>query len=165
MIAIGRRVLKVRDSVDALVLRAMGASAPSMPAILAAADGKVCLTFLQRDENELPLHVRKSRRPRLVIICDGPLEGGTASPGPASWRSADLLHHFRPVACMIHTVAAGAEQYLGAVALAMKAGPVLLIECSPERAADWEWLVTPWCPTVATYPASNALQPNGLNRI
>ena len=150
MIAIGTRTLTDRAHVDELVREAMRAATPSLPVVLMAVEGKVCLTFLQRDEIRLPRHVLKVRKPHVVVVSDGPLDGGTASPGPSSWRGMDDLRRLRPAACLIYTRTASAEQSMAAVVLAMRAGPVLMIECSPDRAADWEWLVRPWCPTVAT---------------
>lgn len=149
MIANGCRILTHKPHVDELVTAAFATGAPSLPALYAATADTVDLTYLHRPDTKLPRHILKRHRKRLVILSDVALPDADGSPGPAAWPIANSLHRYEPVACLIHSNTADAEQYLAAVTLAIEAGPVLLIECGSERVSDWEWLVTPWCPTVA----------------
>ena len=151
MIAIGRTILREKPDIDALVATMAEAEAPWQPAVLAAIGGKVALTLLQRDEPDLPRHVLKDRGPRLVLALDIPLASGLSSPGPSSWPGVATWRRLRPAAVVINSAQATVEMYAGAVAVAIEAGPVLGITCSPDRVADWHWLVKPWCRTVVTH--------------
>ena len=152
MIALGKHVLTVREHVEAAVRNAADRKVPQLPAILAAADDLIGLTFLMRAKAALPRHLVDAQHPHLVIVGDDPDAGAGVSTGPDGWRCARDLALYRPISALVYASGANPVNYLLATEAAMRFRRFLVIECSSASAMAWTRLTTNLCETVTLLP-------------
>ena len=153
MIAFDGDRLTTKAELDEVVARGMrAAEVPQLPAIIAAADGVIDLTFLRKPATPMPRHLLDFGRPHLVIVGDDPPMHFPLSLGPTGWRCAERLRYFQPRSCLVHACGGEQADYLAAAQIAYRDGRFLLIETSSAQGPAWGRAIERLCPTSVYLP-------------
>ena len=107
-----------------------------LPLYRAAQSGIIALAEITRDGVPPLKRLERTNRPKVVLVGDDDY----ASTGPDGWTATRKLIHWARAA-LVHGTGGEMEDYVGAVAMAIRWDRMLLVETSSEHLMAWAGVV------------------------